>query len=500
MFRYLAASRIRLVLILLLSTAPAAGQVLQNSLAQFGDWTVYELRDGEIQVCYVETPLVHSREAEWPNRDLMLQVSNRSFSGGPMIRFSNGLPDELELTTVIADVRRSVYAPGIEYPTGADDEDIERLKAIEAEVAPVFLADTSLFFSMNGFADAYDTMTRYCEEPPNVEGQKSTPATPMIAVSDVTVSIGDSLQFSVTGPFFRPGEFDALRIRAIPRRASTWTEDYVVVYLPDRPDLLLEHVADTLEFYRDDTPVDTIVDNDSVLGIETCLDPYSQRLKLLTHRWSGAASDPGTSWVMSYSDDGTIDREIVKRRDIPDNFASCSGDQASWMWGSQFEPCRCGGRLIETTYNDTVDSVVDEIKSMGDDPANLQHYEDARLSNLVERIGAIGQFVKWDWNVDFGIERFGSDRFEIVAIEYVDELFPENSVQLILARPLDRDLWTRLYRNAASPKSRQFAYVHGFVDNKTLDLNVCQEDCDWWGRHERVHWDLDQRLGGSTAE
>ena len=330
------------------------------------------------------------------------------------------------------------------------------------------------------------------------------PTAPLVYVSEILLSLEDSpeaeiaAEFSIVGPVFRSNESDTLTIRAIPRAFDL---EYLISQYSDYPASFMYFGTDRREFYRNGSLFDTGgplggASND-IDGI--CLEPETEQLRLLTATWSGGAPDPENHWVLSFSDDG-LDYARLSAIDSPVAApADCADGETLWQWGSRFRPCICTGRASNVDHYATqrvLFSDIDAVTAVSDGPPGI---DDDVLTVLVERIHALRSSAAWDSAAEIGVEQFQSDEFEVLEIHYRHSLLADDPFQYIFARAVDREVWRLLYEKRYSPKSWNFATIHGFTDGDTLELDVCVEDCTWWSRHQRVQWHLGKRLASAMG-
>ena len=508
--------------------APASGRAaaapndraeLDDTVSVHGNWTIRVLRDGDLRFCYLETGLIASDDADAALRARRLQATPSSFSGGPVVRVSSDRPYWVSMAAESSNEPDDSYTQVDErskLPGGA--ELVNALRVGEAESRSVLLwpntdseaVDPEGQFSLMGFSVAYDTIGISCPDHPREIAETSLPAEQMVSVSDIARTTEDlpqpgiAAQFSITGPFFRRKGRDTLMIKAIQdsnpsynavRDSNPWN--------PDNPAAFLRYGTDSLEFYRNGSlfysggPFLGGTSND-FLGV--CLDPKSQRLKLLTSSWSGGASDPANAWVLWFSDEHGIDYSRLSARDsVSADSVDCAEDEILWQWGSRFRPCSCIGPAGNDDYRSTKRRLLGDIEAAtavsGDSPS-IDHDV---LSTLVDRISIFQSFARWDLDSEIGVERFQSEKFEILEINYRHFLLADYPFQFVLARVAEHEDWRLLYEKPWSPKVNNRATIHGFTDEETLDLDVCVDDCTWWGRHKRVQWHLGKRFETASS-
>ena len=283
-----------LILVLAQACTSAGKPATRHTLGVYGDWTAYRLEDGALEVCYVETPFIRDATADPEIKEVRMQVSNRAFNpGADLIRFTatHVLPRdhvetlqriEVGLVPISSISLAALFDPeGYDLGGPVDDELVGEMTS--GKITEVTLTQhpedwedkdgTRLgSYSMDGFTDAYEAISRACPLRP---GRPDEAVSRPVRIDGYSIVEGPPryYQFSLTGSFFEAGKADELIIRGIPGKHSELDgidEDTLAQYSPERH---FYYGAQRWEFYRNGAVVDTLdhADRHEMTGI--CLDP-----------------------------------------------------------------------------------------------------------------------------------------------------------------------------------------------------------------------------------
>ena len=147
-------------------------------------------------------------------------------------------------------------------------------------------------------------------------------------------------------------------------------------------------------------------------------------------------------------------------------------------------------------YHTTLEQLRSDIRQAAstDEDTRPRTIDYETFSELLSRAADLEPFIWWDAYSHFDIRRFESSTYAIVSLTFLDRTSAYGSFQQVFARRLSEDMWTRVHSINGNQKSFNSAEIHGFIDDDTLDINMCVDDCDWWGRHERVRKNVDEWL------
>ena len=349
-----------LILVLTQACTSADKPAARHTLGVHGDWTAYRLEDGGLQVCYVETVFIPAPGAEPDFREVRLQVSNRAFNPGTnLVRFTSThlLPHDhvetLQLIVVGLAPKTSIGLAALLDPEGydmggpVDDELVDIMTS--GEVAEVTLTQhpestedrevTRLgSYSMAGFSKSYEAISRAC--PLRPEHLAGNPDQPVRIDGYATVEGPPAYHtFSLTGPFFEAGKADTLTIRGLP-----WKDHSEFDHLAEKeraeisPETYFMFDSHRWEFYRNGARVGgfDLGSRYEINGV--CLNPETERLKLLVYAWGDRLSvfyEPGTGidsdihYSIDSSGPGLVDcrdNESIMERDGPFRPCLCTGD------------------------------------------------------------------------------------------------------------------------------------------------------------------------------
>ena len=489
-------SLISLTLALAFPISPLMAQELRGTVAVYDDWSVHLLQDGKLRVCYAETKLVSTSEAGTGLGDMRLQVTNRSLSGPADIIRLTKAPESYgaEMYVYIGSVDTfrvyELYFSEFGPPdTWWHTSVVENMKAAEAAKARMVLRrdsdSTSLGgYSLRGFTAAYSSLEQQCSEPP-VERTDAQ----LTSVSDISVVKGPTpySEFSITGPFFQAQKADRIKIRAVPAEYafSGGLADTANI----APQKFFAYGSQLLEYYHEGTLV--YVDNNRqylnrIDGV--CLDPESGRLRILIYSWGGGATSPGGRYVVFFVPNVGFVQKSAAWIEGPMRLVDCNESESGRQADGRFLPCRCIGRASESTYNSTLDEVKRRLYRLNyrRDDAPTRINDDA-FSSLLSRISRLKPFVQWDAQSRLDVQRVESTKFTVVTITYADLANIYGSAQTTFVRRRTDDFWVSVYDAPVSSKGFNKVTVHGFVDDENLDLEMCVEDCGWWGRYDRLN-------------
>ena len=501
-----AALPIVLTPVLTLASPAVAEPASRKVLGVYGDWTAYLLQDGELQVCYAETKLIPAPEADPLHRDVRLQVSNRTFDGGTAFIHFTPVRTMLSGSYVVSirfpsgksfwiDNMPDSSGEFIQYPSHTDAVEIMtrgEIMKLDAEL----LTDPWTYgeskdtvplgsYSLHGFIDTYDAVGQSCPDPASRMAQ--TDPQP-VTIGDVAVVEGPPTyyEFSLTGPFFEANQADMLTIRGIPPEPGG--RDPLSDIIPeegDSPEYRFLYDTRQWEFYRDGRRLDVFdnIDRDRMSGV--CLDPESKRLKLF---FSGSEGGGGAAHQYTgavYYDPADTDIKLDMNAypvsvDTPVLYA-CSETESLWNRGEPFLPCRCAGVATNKAYYATLGGLVSDIEKAGRTGNGSLIggvIDNDTLSALLARTSRLEPFMRWDVSSGFDIQQLESPKFAILKITYFlhDKLY--GSFSRIFVRRLTDDVWTLVNRYEFHLSGYIQTAIYGFLDDDTVDLQMCVKDCD----------------------
>lgn len=265
-----------------------------------------------------------------------------------------------------------------------------------------------------------------------------------------------------------------------------------------------------LEFYRGGTPIGRRADFFvEVTGV--CRSPETGRLSLLLHTWDGAVSIPGGIRAATYEPEtGRIEvRTVLDAVEYDDlegltEVVHCGPGEQVWSGrpgavAGVFRPCACSFEALwrlDALAAELPEALGDtshlELEAFSDaflDGTAAQQFvadgpvvSDAALTAFLDRVSRLGP------GSPLIFRRLDSPRFGLVSVRYERPIW--GSYQLLLVRARGADAWRATYAASVSSRSFQFAELLGFADATHATLDVCVDDCDWWGRRARVVLDL----------
>ena len=453
------------------------------------DWTTHILREGKLRLCYAETKLIPPKDVAHGLGDVRLQVTSRSLgTASDMYRLQTH-PDspDMDITVAIGSTR-TVQLKSAKNAIGESNIDyfhaklVEQMKAGETAKSEMELTrdrdGASLGTgSLRGFTEAYDDASKICST--NESGRRygdryKDPVTTSALSAVVEPSV--YAEFSFTGPFFGKHE-NRVTVRAVPsghRNIGSYLEPKPV------PESIFRYGSDRLVFYKDG---DQIHDGfgayrTDVRGI--CFDPESERLRLLMDFWHGGASDPGQDVVFYFDPASGIVSESVSNIEGSPSLFDCSDAESVWADDGSFLPCLCAGKADNNEYRSRLENMVLELDRLS------HRTSGAPFHNLLLDIGRLEPWVQWDALTTLDVKRFESSKFEVVVITYRDHTDVYRCNQITFVRRLPDEYFVPVYEAGVSSKAFNTLTIHGFVDTEVLDLTMCVDDCDWWGRHDRV--------------
>ena len=520
-------------------TASAEAQL--TPIGTYEDWTAYELRDGELRLCYAETPL-----ADWlaPHERLagtVLMVSHQSmgyggemvrlrmgpaffqegfdyyefllgfdqqwagynfdFDGGELPRWSRGFGE------IVEDINDAASAgqPAIfwRYPQGnsryGEGEEHRQVAGV---------------FSLEGFTHGYAAIREACPTP--MDASSPTPVhvsdvrlegdTPQLddeSMSDEEKDIlvrewlsqGPYLEFDAIGRSFFQGQVDErLTVRAVLSRENELYElplQTVASLAEDRAfnDILLSYATRRLNFYRNgeffysnETPWYSAQYNFG--GV--CETPEG-RLHLLFSSWSGGASSGMADFAGAFDPEKGIAWQSLKGPvDVPVDYAHCAQDQQQWpweTWGGAFTPCTCGGWYAETPYTTALDAWRAEFGSVAEENPVIH---DEIFSELKESFSKLGPFSSWDPRVTISLNEVESTAFDVASVRFFHLSDPFESFHSVFARRRGEDSWLRIY-DADVDWQLEEVRISGFTQAHLLEWSAIAS-----GRYEDQVIDLNQ--------
>ena len=491
-----------LLLTLVLALPPAGAQEPRTRLSEHGAWTAYVLEKGRLRVCYVETKPFAASAGVRELGDVRLQVTHRSLnSASDLVRFTTNqyLPYSVILNSANPSTLDSLLDPMEGDPDTSFVEDMKAAEAKHAQAQLVLWSNLNLsdldfasatsqaVYSLHGFTKAYDAIRAHCSNRPAQDASRQP-----ITVTGISPLQGSPLssEFSLTGPFFQASEAERLTIRAIPGGFTDADVDLATLSPEDR----FIYGSQRLEFYRDDELI--YVDENSqhsndITGV--CLDPSSGQLKILMRTWSGSATYPPNTLAVHYVPGVGIVEEFLDSSQHGSRILDCSKDESQWQWGGHFLACQCAGRAGKDVYYSALDGLASDIERFGGVREDSQgRINEATFSSLLSRLSELDPFVRWDALSSFDVQRLDSEKFTVVALTYTAHDRPYSSVQSLFVRRRTEDFWTPIYQAPLSSKGIHTVTLYGFLDEQTVDLKMCVENCDSWGKSARVKKNLEE--------
>ena len=391
------------------------------------------------------------------------------------------------------------------YDEVPDEHIIQIMKASEAEARDtemmvrgetwrgVEVTDT---FSLHGFTAAHDAANgRVCKpRQPSVEMPSSVELSSVDVESSGTSSDEWHTEVRLLGPFFRRGSIEALTISAIPNGRDERFGG-------------LSFVDARLDFYRGESVIGREEFDYYMTLANICVSPESGRLEIIVTSSAGGSGgwtdshflffDPDTGRVVS-AKRGTHGEEIY--------------EEIEWVDTGSFVPYWCPYRghlsrvdsfsreiMKEWFVHDAGASFerLDEVDRIVA-TRNFRHetrspdgghigFADDVFSAYLERILQSGP----DSPLQF--ERFDTSRFSVVDMRHSGYSF-RDAFQMIFVKEAAGVLWTPIYHAGPDNSLERYklAEVSGFLDEETLRLHMCMEECvPWeWGEYADVNFNL----------
>ena len=157
-------------------------------------------------------------------------------------------------------------------------------------------------------------------------------------------------------------------------------------------------------------------------------------------------------------------------------------DEIAWVDAGSFVPSWCPYREHVASVESFAQSMMKALPSWRD----LEFADDifSAYLDLIVRLGP---------DSPLRFERFDTSELSIVDVRHSGYSF-RDAFQTIFVKEADDALWTPIYHADSndSADSSKLAEVYGFVDEDTLRMHVCVEECvPWeWGQWEDVDFDL----------
>ena len=305
-----------------------------------------------------------------------------------------------------------------------------------------------------------------------------------VTISKMAVVEGPPLyfEFTISGPFFDADAADRLTIRGIPHEFNTEHLNYLS---PETEwynlDGAFRYGSQQLEFYRGEELVSTTYGGGQTTSLSgVCIDPDSQRLRIIFDLWSGGATiGASTNVFYSRPGDGISDYRISWADWLPDNTFDCAeGQKLRWTRDEGFHPCRCAGRLKGEDYVSALNAI--------SSASSLENpIAEADFTALLTRIDVARPYIDQDQNADLSIQRYESSKFEVVVITYKEDVNLYVDEQIIFVRRVRGGEWVRVHNALVTSKGLHAATIHGFVDEEVLDLSMNPDGWSLWPRQER---------------
>ena len=478
-------------------------------LASHGAWSVFQYPPDPWGKCYVGSEPTKSEGAAW----LLVDVAAGDISlirrPGQGYRKRGGDEVPQGVVNVGSQSFPYLFAPFShteERHDGISDERvIELMKASEAEAADAEIAvrgeswrggQVTDAFSLQGFTVALEAANgRTCKARRPAVGQRSAVDLSFVDVEPTeTASSGWYTEVRLHGPFFERGKRETLVIRAIPR---------------DQDDRFggLSFVNARLDFLRDESLIGREAFHFHTDLAEVCVSPESGRLEIIVTSTTGGSAgwtdsyflfyDPHTGRVVSM-DRGAHGEEIY--------------DELEWVEDGSFVPSWCPFR----GHLSSVESFSREIMMesfLAGSGVRLEHIdevdkiEEARILRRGLR-APNGGYVGFGGDIfssyldliaqsgpdsPLQFERFDTSEFSVVALEHSSYSFRDAS-QMIFVKEVASELWTPIYHAGPDNSLERYklAEVSGFVDEETLRIHMCIDECvPWeWGEYADVNVNL----------
>ena len=485
-----------------------------DELVSHGAWSVFQYPLDPWRKCYIGTEPTRTEGAAWLVVDVA--ASDITLIRRPGQKYRQWGGDEVPQGVVSVGSQSFPYlfAPfsqSDERHDGVSDARmIELMKASEAEAAEAALAvqgeswrggQVTDAFSLQGFAAAHEAASgRACKAGPPAMGKRRVVDLSYVDVEPTMTASGDwYTEVRLLGPFFERGDRETLVIRAIPR---------------DKRDRFggLSFVDARLDFFRGESLIGREAYHLYTDLANVCVSPESGRLEItLTSSSGGSAGwtdsyilfyDPHTARVVSV-DRGAHGEEIY--------------DEIEGVESGTFVPPWCPFRTYRSSVESFARQIMDESFPTGlgvrrerinavdseeidknDEARTLRRalrtrdggrvgYADDIFSSYLDVIAQSGP----DSPLQF--ERFDTPEFSVVAMEHSGYSF-RDAFQMVFVKDAAGEIWMPIYH--AGPDNSlgryKLAEVSGFVDEETLRIHMCIDECvPWeWGEYADVNFNL----------
>lgn len=387
----------------------------------------------------------------------------------------------------------------------SDERMIRLMKASEAEAADAELTvrgeswrggQVTDAFSLRGFTAAHEAANgRVCKVHEPGVGKRSAVDLSFVDIEPPKTGAGGwSTEVRLRGPFFERGGTESLVIRAIPRDRDMRSEG-------------LSFVDARMDFFRGESLIGRQVFQYFTHLAEVCVSPETGRLEIIVTSSTGGSAGWTDSYFLFY-DPHTGRIASVNRGAHGEEIH----DEMEWVEPGRFIPSWCPFR----GYRSSVESFSREIMkesfftAYGAGREHLEEMDKIEEARLL-RLGLMspdGRHVGFADDIftsyldlvaragpdsPLQFERFDTSRFSVVAMKHTGYSF-RDAYQMMFVKEVDGELWTPMYH--AGPDNvlerSKLAEVSGFVDEETLRMHMCIEDCvSWeWGRYADVNLDL----------
>ena len=452
------------------------------------NWTAYELRDGEIQLCYVETGLAESPVPHERLAGTVLVVTHQSMirGGGMMARFRVGpnfpqVDSQLDLHNFdFLDFRKDGA------PSGFIGDFVEAGYLIgDFEAADL----SALGFSLEGFSQAYEMIRQACPEasnsfrpdpvyvsdvrmvgnPPDLHENMSYDEENAL-IQEWLLTHEPYMEFDVVGRLFVQGrEYETLTVRRILSLNNSGARS--LVSDAESPSFdYLARATNRIDYYR----------NGRFLGSDerppykpmyqflgSCAVPPAGGLYLLFREHSGAPGDIGSYFAMYPGEDDvsylTVENVGVEEVESFDGevvvtASDCAENQSRWTWGGAFTPCVCRGwHDVENPYHLALEGAKwDFYRAAARENPRM---DDDRFTSLFGRLSKLKPFSWWDPRVGIYLSEFESTEYQVASVWFHDGTFDDRprgsgSFQYIFARHLGSPTWLRIHGISRDSRGR----------------------------------------------